>query len=155
VFENIRLKGVMTGTATLLRGSIEDVSGFLGTAHDCGIFGTIALAVGKSTFHQCFSQEPGTSLPVFNFVGAGRSINLRAYSGGIQLENMVDVTNIATIEHIAGQVTLDSSCTAGVAVLRGTHFVTDNSAGTTVDTNASHVPVDVISLLGAILGNVV
>jgi hypothetical protein len=133
VFENVRLKGVMTGSVTIVRGAIEDVSGFLGTAHDCGIFGAISLAAGKSTFHSCFSQEPGTGTPEIDFVGAGRSINMRAYSGGIQLENMVDATNVATVELIAGQIIVDSSCTAGVAVLRGIGYLTDNSAGTTID----------------------
>lgn len=151
-FFQCTLTGTMTGTVMARACLLDDVSGFAGVAHDCGISGTLALGVGRATFHLCYSDVPGTATPTINFVGAGRSVNLRGYSGGIKLENMTDVTNVITVEQVAGQVILDASCTDGVAVLRGIQKVADNSAGTLVDLDASLYPAQVRAVLGAILG---
>jgi hypothetical protein len=126
--------GTMTGTAVITRSFLDSVSGFLGTAQFCGLGGTITLASGESTFDRCHSREPATGIVTLDFVGAGRSVNLRAYSGGVQVENMVDVSNIGTVEFVAGRIVVDSSCTAGTLIIRGITVVTDSSAGTTVDT---------------------
>lgn len=132
-----KLKGTMTGRIETHHNLLEDVTGFLGTADFCGISGTIALGVGKSSFVRCYSDTPGTGTPALNFVGAGRSCNFRAYSGGMQFENMVDASNVCTAEYIAGQAVIDGSCTAGTLVLRGIiDPVTDNGAGVTVLTSA-------------------
>lgn len=151
-FEGIAVSGAMVGSATVRGGSMEDVTGFAGVARECGISGTIALATGTATMHQCYSLVPGATAPAIDFVGAGRSVNLRAYAGGIQLENMVDASNVITVEHIAGQIVIDSSCTAGTAVLRGVHRVEDNSAGTTVDLDGSMYPQEIRELLATIVG---
>lgn len=132
------LKGsILSGTVTIRMATLEDVSGLHGHVRECGLGGTIALAPGTTHFDRCHSHVPGLSTPTLNFVGAGREVAFRAYSGGIQVENMVDVTNISTFEFVAGQMIIDASCIAGLLVVRGNvEPVTDNSNGTTVNTDA-------------------
>lgn len=136
-FTGLKLTGIMSGTTSVNNGVLEGVDNFVGFAQFCGFSGNVSLGVGESTFDQCHSQEPGTGLPTLDFVGAGRSANVRSYSGGIKIENMTDSTNSGTIEFVAGRAVVDSSCTAGELVLRGVVEVVDNSAGTTVITEAA------------------
>lgn len=137
------VKGAGTGAVTIRRGHLEDVSGLRIDAQHCGLKGTIALATGTSTMDLCHSDTPGTSTPTIDFVGAGRELNLRGYSGGIQINNMVSADNITSLEFIAGQLIVGASCTAGTLVYRGNVYpVTDNSAGTTVVNNSTAASVD-------------
>lgn len=137
-FENSIIKGSMSGTVSVRGGLIEDVTGFLGVATGAGFSGNITLGVGQSTFERCHSRTPGTATPTLDFVGAGRRANVRAYSGGLAVENMTDVTNTCTVEFVAGQIVVDSSCTDGVLDIRGViKPVTDNSAGTNVITSGA------------------
>lgn len=136
IFEDILVKGTNVGTISIKRGIIEDITDFKGLVSQSGISGTISLAAGESTFERCHSREPGTGTPTIDAVGAGRTINFRAYSGGLQVENMTDASNIMTAEFIAGQMIIDSSCTAGTIDVRGIiKPLQDNSAGTTVITS--------------------
>lgn len=135
-FENVKVKGAQIGAITAEQSALEDITNFLGIAHQSSLMGTITLATGKSTLHHCYSNVPGAGAPTVDFVGAGRSLNMRGYSGGIQVENMVDANNKCTIEFIAGQVILNGSCTDGELELRGIAKLTDNSAGTAVSTVA-------------------
>lgn len=138
-FENIVLKGTMTGTIDVTRGFLEDVTGFKGVAHDTGLGGTITLAAGESTLDHCHSREPGTGTPVIDFVAAGRSLNFRAYSGGIQLINMVNANNICSADFIAGNLIIAASCVAGTLVLRDGLSVENNSSGTSI-VRTAHSP---------------
>ena len=128
------VKGTMTGAITIQRSSIEDVTGLLGHCSECGLKGTINLAVGDSAFDRCHSEEPGLGMPVIDFVGAGRTASIRAYAGGLEIRDMVNANNIATVDFVSGQLKIAATCTAGVLVVRGiADPVTDVSLGTTVD----------------------
>jgi len=95
----------------------------------------------------CHSHTPGESAPTMDFVGAGRTLNLRGFSGGMAVTNMTSADNVATLDFIAGQIIIESSCTAGTLVYRGNVFpINDNSAGTTVINNSTSAAVnDVLS----------
>lgn len=138
-----RIKGAGIGAITVRSGHLEDVSGLKLDVHLCGLSGTISLAAGTSTMDFCHSDTPGITTPTIDFVGAGRELNLRAYSGGCNITNMTNVDDITTLEYIAGQLIIDSSCTAGTIIYRGNVFpVDDNSAGTTVIDNSTAASVD-------------
>ncbi|MEE9395199.1 MAG: hypothetical protein V3W41_22130 [Planctomycetota bacterium] len=130
------LKGVMTGSVTIRRSSLEDVSGLLGHVSESGIEGEIVLASGETSFDACFSHVPGMSVWTLKFV-AGATCNIRAYSGGIQIEDMTDPANTLSVEFVAGKPIIDSSCTAGVIEIRGVgEPLVDNSGpGCAVDTS--------------------
>jgi hypothetical protein len=140
------LKGLMSGRLTARNSFLEDVTGFAGLAQNCGIGGTITLAAGKSTLDRCHSQEPGTGIVTLSFI-AGASVNCRAYSGGIQIENMTNVNNSCTLEFVAGRTIVDASNTAGELEIRGVATVTDNSTGTTVNDVAFDRPAIVDELM--------
>jgi hypothetical protein len=112
---------------------IDGVTNVTGILHECPIKGTLSLSPGLTTFSQCISDVPGNTSPIIDAQGAGRTFNLRAYSGGVEIRGMSDVTNIGTIELIAGKITVASSCTAGALSVRGIGVLTDSSAGTTID----------------------
>lgn len=136
------IKGAGTGTATMRSCSLEDISGLNIDAQMCGILGTIGLGPGTSTLELCHSHQPGTATPIINFTATSR-LNLRAYSGGIEITNMTTATNIASLEYIAGQLIVNASCTAGTLVYRGNVYpVADSSAGTTVIDNSTVTAVD-------------
>jgi hypothetical protein len=131
------LKGTMTGRISAYHAVLEDVVGFRGSAQLCGLQGTISLGAGSSTLHLCRSQVPGTQLPTLSFADATAECNLRAYSGGVQIEDMTLPAHLMSAEFIAGQCIVDSSCTGGTLVIRGPcEPITDSSAGTTVITDA-------------------
>ena len=137
------IKGAGIGAVSMRACLLEDLSGLRMDAQMCGISGTIGLATGVSTMDLCHSQTPGTSTPTIDFAVAGSQLNLRAYSGGVQINNMAAVSNIATLEYIAGQLVISSSCTAGTIVYRGNVYpVTDTSTGTTIVNNSTAAAVN-------------
>ncbi len=87
----------------------------------CFLSGTItASAAGDFYLNHCVSRIAGASSPVFDFGGAvgNSSLNMRLYSGGIQLESMGDTgTDTASIEGF-GQV-IEGTCTGGNVSVRG------------------------------------
>ena len=91
----------------------------------CYLFGTITNSgVGDWFINHCVSRIAGTASPTFDFGTAvgNTNLNMRAYSGGIQLEAMGDTgTDTASIEGW-GQV-IEGTCTGGTVVIRGTFTI--------------------------------
>lgn len=127
------IKGTMTGVITARGSLLEDVSGFRGNAMGCGLMGTITIGAGTATFDRCRSNVPGTATPTIAFAHATAECNLRAYSGGLQVEDMTAAAHLMSAEFVAGQIIIDSSCTGGTLVIRGVVGpIIDGSAGTSV-----------------------
>lgn len=82
-------------------------------------------------FEDCSSAIAGTGAPVFDY-GAGNAdqqLNMRHYSGGIEIHNMgASGTDAMSLEGM-GQIIIDSSCVAGTIAIRGNFTITDNSGG--------------------------
>lgn len=112
---------------------LDNTTNFDGEAYYCGLKGTITLGAGDTVMNFCFSREPGTATPVVDFQGVGRTWQLRAYNGGIEIRNMNDASNLASIDLQSGRVVLATSCTDGTIVIRGSGVLTNNSTGTTVN----------------------
>lgn len=93
---------------------------------------TITLSdAGTYSFDNCFSGVAGTSSPVIDFGAAvgNTNLNMRHYSGGIQIQNMGQLgTDNMSLEG-NGALTIDATCTGGTIALRGNFKVTDNSGG--------------------------
>ena len=66
--------------------------------------------------------------------GPGHSLGIRNYNGGIEIRNMTD-DSPCSIDMNSGHLKIASSCTAGTISARGVFKLTDNSNGTTVDTD--------------------
>lgn len=148
---SIDLGGFDIGGSTFIGGSVTGVqggggaraafekcelsalTGLAGQACVCGVSGLLSLAVGQFDFVDCHSDVVGIGTPTLDFVGPGRTASIRGWNGGFEIRNMIDGTNVASIDVASGQVIVDSSCTAGTLVIRdGMIPLTDNSAGTTI-----------------------
>jgi len=143
LFRNCELSGtILTGPIQAEGCDLDGVGNFTGHAHECGLVNGSDLGSGTSTFESCYSAVPGLSTPSLDLDDVA-SLNLRSYSGGIEIRNMSGAGQNASLEFIAGQAVLAATCTAGTITLRGVGNLTDNSAGTTVEKN-SFINIDAI-----------
>jgi hypothetical protein len=72
---------------------------------------------------------------VFDLGTGQHDINLRHYSGGIQLDNM-DGSDVLSIESM-GQLIVDGTCSNANITLRGLMTITDNGSSTTLTRDAA------------------
>jgi hypothetical protein len=129
-FRYITVSGSFGGAGTYVidNGVLDNVSNFKGFAIQSGLFETIQIGSGKSSFHQCYSKTPGFTTPILDVAdGAGRTFNMRAYSGGLTIHSMSNANNLGSLEFIAGRLIADTSCTAGSLEVRGIVRIEDNS----------------------------
>ena len=100
--------------------------------HSCGINDDLTLSgAGDYHFDQCYSDVAGTATPSVDFGGAvgSTNLNMRHYSGGIEIENMGGAgTDVMSLEGF-GQLVINANCSGGTVSIRGTFTVTDNAAG--------------------------
>ncbi len=131
-FHEVTITGTTTGLVQYTNCKLEDLTGRI-MAIGCSLAGDITLAAGQSTIADCHSMKPGNDSVALDFVGAGRTLNVRCYAGGFTVKNMSDASNVATLGYVAGRCIVDPSCTAGELSIRGTVKVIDNSTGTDVE----------------------
>jgi hypothetical protein len=120
--------------------TINNLSNVQGIFRYSGFNGEIGLCPsGELVASQCYSEIPGSASPVLSYSG-NNQVSLRAYSGGLRLENMC-VNCETTAEYIAGKLNFnDDDNQGGYLTVRGTVFV--NRTGTpnpnvTIDTSAT------------------
>lgn len=100
----------------------------------CYFTSTLTLAQAGSYFtHQCFSGIAGVSTPVLDY-GAGlnaSSVNVRDYSGGLEVQNMGAGTGSYNMSLEGnGQLVINANCSATSTIaIRGNFTVTDNAGG--------------------------
>ncbi|MCK5235671.1 MAG: hypothetical protein KAR06_01700 [Deltaproteobacteria bacterium] len=103
----------------------------------CGLANTITVgSAGDFFLIDCISLIAGTSTPSFDFGAAvgNTNLNMRRYSGGIQLESMNDTgTDTASIEGF-GQI-VEGTCTGGAVAVRG-NFTVSGITNITLSDNA-------------------
>ncbi len=124
------VQGVLD-TGNILRecllGNITSYSGFMDR---CGLNGTITLGSGQTTMVDVFSNIAGGSTPYIDFSGAGSSLAVRGYSGGLGIKNKTGSDQVS-IDMDSGQVKFDADVTNTANIyVRGNGRITDNSTGT-------------------------
>lgn len=129
------ITGIFTGTPRIVNSMVGSITGPSASMHQVGLTGTITVnAAGDWFIHHSYSGVAGISTPLFDF-GSGvgtTNLNMRAYSGGIDLRNMGQtITDKGSIEGF-GQVILNANCTGGILAIRGNFTLTDNSSTTTI-----------------------
>jgi hypothetical protein len=141
LISNANVSGIASGTGTTqkfidcLMGATSHIAG----THllTCGIAGTQTMVeAGDHFWDRCHSGVAGTGTPSFSFGAAigNSNLNIRNYSGGIQLEAMGDTgTDTATIEG-RGQI-VEGTCTGGTVAVRG-QFTTSGISNLTLSDNA-------------------
>jgi hypothetical protein len=103
--------------------------------HNCGLTGTITLSQAATyTLQTCHSEVAGSGSPILDFGAAvgNTALNMRRYSGGIEIQNMGQLgTDTMSIEG-NGALTINANCTGGTIAIRGDFKVTDNSGAVTL-----------------------
>jgi len=128
------VSGTFVGsTAILTNCIINAITGPGITMRNC-YFNEVTItanAAGSWYLNDCRSRVAGTGSPNFDFgVGvANVGLSMRAYSGGIEIENMGDTgTDTMSLEG-DGALTINANCDGGSAAVRGNIRITDNSGG--------------------------
>lgn len=142
IFDAVGITGTFASTSDMFGTAMAffgTTTNWRGVAVRPGMSGTIVVAPGQvATFAQAASVVAGVSTPAIDVSGVGTQLNLRAYSGGMNIIGMDNAGSNASLEFTAGQVILAASNTAGTIVVRGiVSPITDNTAGATVITDAA------------------
>lgn len=103
----------------------------------CGIMGTITVGeAGDYFMDRCHSGIAGTTTWIFDFgdaIGA-TNLNVRSYSGGIQIESMGDTGTDSMSLEGHGQL-IEGTCTSGTIAVRG-HFTVSGITNLTLSDDA-------------------
>lgn len=123
IFVDVGLTGnIGTGTGAIFgfqTSLLGPTSGFVGVLVRPGLTGTITLGAGITTIAQGASLVPGVATPIIDLAGVA-SLNLRAYSGGVDMRGSSAGGQNTSLEFTAGQVIVGhASNTAGVFAIRG------------------------------------
>ena len=125
------ISGISIGTGPIHFTDSEIRGATLPPVHmqNCSLSNTIiAQRAGTYIFSKCYSQVSGIDSPVFDFAGVGNvSLNMRSYSGGIEVQNM-SAGDVMSLEG-DGQLIINANCTGGTIVCRGNFTFTDNAGG--------------------------
>jgi len=78
-------------------------------------------------FMDCKSGEPGSVRPVINYNNSETPLGIRNYVGGIKFTNMTSIYGDHSVDFISGTIELDTTCTEGSMIVRGSALVEDNS----------------------------
>ena len=129
VVQDCEINGDLNGNVTARRStSFVNLDDFDGTLHGTGLGGTITLemGVGPHELIDCYSQEGGLAAPIVDCQGiTNPEIYFRRYSGSVELRNFT--SGNMTVGIVEGRCILDSTCTGGTIVVRGTCELEDNS----------------------------
>lgn len=139
-FQNMTIQGVMDGDNTFRECIINDISYTNGTIVECALQGTITLGgMAQCSILDCWSNVAGGGPDQYAAVdmgGAGNSLVVRNYSGGLSLKNYTGGGD-TSVDMASGRVAIYPTVTAGTMTIRGIADVMDNSTGTAVITDAT------------------
>ena len=147
-FEGATITGIGTGASYhLTHCSIGNVTLANGSMGWCQFTGTITASAASDYFtHDCYSGVAGSGTPVFDYGAAvgNTNLNLRRYSGGIQIDNKDGTgTDLMSLEG-NGQLIVSAS-SSGAISMRGNFKVTNTGGATiTTDDNTSNTAAIVL-----------
>ena len=135
-FCNLTLEGVQAGAGRIeaIECALQDQAGAGATtlhifALRCGIVDEIEIDTSNNNvFESCYSLVAGDMTPSIIATGAAGTLEIRHYSGGIELQTLSASHNVS-IEGM-GQVIFNADCNVNANVsIRGLFTITDNTAG--------------------------
>lgn len=152
-FKGCTLAGTMTGFIEVVESLLNVVLGLDGTVRRSGLAGNLSTAANANLLlDSCFSQEPGSPTPNLA-VGSNSSVNIRNYSGGLELETVTAGTTVS-VDLDPGKVILNANCTGGTVLVRGIGELINNSTGTTVIDQGLIDPNDIRIARQMLAGNI-
>lgn len=111
------------------------LTGLEGFYDGCGLKGTFTFAANPMEsvdLYDCFSLVTDTTTPIFDLAGSQTDVNLRGYTGGIELQNITN-SNIVVVDVKSGIVLIDPTCTQGTIIIRGDCTVKNASDSTEME----------------------
>jgi hypothetical protein len=141
--EGATLSGVSTGTGHhLIHCEVGNTTLSNGSMGWCRFTGTITLSGANDYYwHDCYSGVAGGGTPIVDFGGAvaNQNLNMRRYSGGIQIDNKnASGTDQMSLEG-DGQLVVSAS-SGGAISIRGNFRVTNTGGATiTYDDNSQGI----------------
>ncbi len=134
LFTNLGIDGNLIGEIEARECTLNDVTNLDGQFRGCTFLGTTTIAAGGSVF--MFNCTSGGALAgTIDLIGSIRTVGAVGMRGDWIIENIKTPAGIVEIDFDSGAVILSATCTGGIAILRGTATLTDNSAGTTITRN--------------------
>jgi hypothetical protein len=127
-FSECTLTGTLSGEVEIKNSIIDNLSGFIGGAHNCSLAGTITLAGTSSDiarFIECYLGTTAIGLVEINMNGDGAALSMRPYTGGVKISNKSGTSKVA-IDLVSGRLEIASSVTGGTFFVRGVGEITDN-----------------------------
>ena len=136
-FRNMTVQGNLSGKGTFTDVHFDSVSGFDGTAHNSSLENLICISdnmSGDSSFIRCHTSPTVASAVVDMCSGVNESVSFAGHVGGLTIRNLH--SGSLTLDMVAGDIVLESSCIGGTVLCRGISAITDNSTtGCTVNTD--------------------
>ena len=131
----VTVSGVLDGSASIRECLVDGISYVSGYLVDCGLtIEPVILGNGaQASLINCFSNVSGTNTPTVDMNGAGQSLAVRDYSGGIRIKNRTS-NDPVSIDMDSGHIIIDESCTGEPITCRGTFKLTVEAGATTPDT---------------------
>ena len=146
-FTNMSLNGDFNDSFILIeKCGILDVSNIYGSIKDCWLLGDITISANQNlNMTDCESGIPGTASPSIDMhQGQPTLLSVRAYSGGLTIENCDHSGDTATIAFIdGGKPHFEPTCSDGYISLRGLGYEDDRSTGTEIDMTAWFNPSNI------------
>ena len=133
-FTDIKIWGNQNGLGRFYSCRIDELQGLNGVYDNCTLLTTTTLSAASSAeifMNNCRSAVPGNDSPCIDYTNGDISLNCRAYSGGIKIQNSIHNTNVSSFEFIAGKFNFDTTNVSGSFQVRG---VVDTS---NIDVNAT------------------
>lgn len=141
-FEGAEISGVSLGTEAHYHNcNFSTVTLSNSHATHCRFSGTITLSsTGDYHFSDCHSGIAGTSAPIIDMGVAVVDVNLniRHYSGGIDLRNLGQAGTDTISMEGNGQLILNANCVGGEVAIRGLIKLVDNSSGVAIDDDSRY-----------------
>lgn len=142
-FTDATITGTLDGDSIIESCEIGNLTFVTGVISGCILTGTVVLGGGTvAQIIDCVDGVAGLGIPTIDMGGDGPDLNVRNYSGGLQLTNKTGSAEVS-ISMNSGRVLIDSTVTSGTVLIRGVAKVVDNSVGATVDVGDMIQPAQV------------
>jgi hypothetical protein len=128
-FERLAIEGTLSGVAYMRDCFVLDVSNWHGRMDSCYLGGTITLSgAGQALLAACRDALAGFGTPMIDMNGAGSSLVMMGYHGGVEIENKTGVDEVSLNLSSARIVLAATVGGTGAVIVRGVGQLTDNSS---------------------------
>ncbi len=133
--EKCNISGILDGGTHIRNCMVGNITYVNGHIHGSGLYGTIYLDGNQeAVLVNCITVDQDNP-PVVDMGGGGQDLSMPNYSGLVTIKNLSSVSEEIGVGLNAGMVILDSTITAGTAIISGIGILMDNSTVTVLNTD--------------------